>query len=290
MRATPSFADMSEQPNPSLLPLVDRPCIDESKLTANQRAWRNDGVLLLPRLLPDAVIDTYTTRYLRNPGDLQGDRPYLTVPELKQIALYPPLMEAMHEIIGEPMLLHLCLTGWSSSERDWHQDDYLNPEYVNSWYTAVWMALDDIDPDSGPFEYIPGSHKWPLLRREKVRSFMPLSETLAADWPKKSERFVAPALDAEIARRNMPAEKFIGRRGDVLIWHGRLLHRGSKPNKPGAVRKGLITHYSGISHRKDMTRRAIDENGQHYALKTPFLSVERVIRTTKRVLGTIARR
>jgi hypothetical protein len=289
MNSAPSFAELSEQPDPKLIPRLDRPGLDESGLSANQLAWRRDGVVVLRRLLPDSLIDTYCERYLRASEDLKGDRPYLAVSELREIALYPPLMHQLRELIGEPMMLHLCLTGWVSSERDWHQDDYLNPEYVNSWYSAVWMALDDVDPDSGPFEYIPGSHQWPLLRREKVRALLPITETLRADWPKRTERFVVPALEAEIERRGAPVRQFIGKRGDVLIWHGRLLHRGSKANRPGAVRKGLICHYSGINHRSDMPRRATDSNGQHYALRTP-ITVERVVRTAKRVLNSLTSR
>jgi hypothetical protein len=286
MRSHPSFAELSDQPDPDLVPRLDRPDIDEAALTPVQLAWRRDGIVVLPRLLSDALIDTYCDRYLKDSSDLQGDRPYLAVPELKEIALYPPLMRHLKDLIGEPMMLHLCLTGWQSSERDWHQDDYLNPEYVNSWYSAVWMALDDVDPDSGPFEYIPGSHQWPLLRREKVRALLPVSEILRRDWAKRTERFVVPAIEAEINRRDAKACQFIGKRGDVLIWHGRLLHRGSKPKRPGTVRKGLICHYSGINHRSDMPRRETDANGQHYALRTP-ITVERIVRTATRVLNSL---
>src|SRR5438552_11002670 len=83
------------------------------------------------------------------------------------------LCATMESLIGEPMMLHLALTGWVSTERTWHQDDYLNPAHVAGWYAAVWMALDDnIHSDSGPFEYLPGSHRWPTLRRDKVISFL----------------------------------------------------------------------------------------------------------------------
>ena len=41
---------------------------------------------------------------------------------------------------------------------------------VNGWYLAVWMALDDIGPETGPFQFIPGSHRWPVLRRDQPTS------------------------------------------------------------------------------------------------------------------------
>lgn len=44
--------------------------------------------------------------------------PYLHVPALRDLALYPPLMEMLQSLIGEPMMLHLALTGWVSTQRN----------------------------------------------------------------------------------------------------------------------------------------------------------------------------
>jgi len=282
----PSFAELSEEPRPELLPPLDQPTINETALSPAQMAWRRDGVLILPRFLPDKFIDAYSQvrAALGAPGGWPSATPYLDVPTLRDLALYPPLMEQIRELIGEQMMLWLCLTGWVSTERGWHQDDYLNPPTVNSWYAAVWMALDDIDPDSGPFEYVRGSHRWPLLRGDKVRARMSPFEAIKSDWPSVSERFVVPAVDAEITRRNARIEQFIAHRGDVLIWHGRLVHRGSKPNVPGMPRKSLITHYSGINHRSDLPHRARDANGQIYSV-TKRTIIARSLRALRRLRG-----
>jgi ectoine hydroxylase-related dioxygenase (phytanoyl-CoA dioxygenase family) len=144
--------------------------------------------------------------------------------QIRKIAPYPPLMDHMRNLVGEEMLFHLALTGWVSTERQWHQDDYLNPPHVNSCYAAVWIALDDIHEDSGPFEYVPGSDRWPLLRGETVRSYMTAEELRDYDaWPTISEGIVVPAIEREIQKTGLPITKFIAKRGDVLIWHGRLL-------------------------------------------------------------------
>src|SRR5206468_1632667 len=105
-------------------------------------------------------------------GGYPYDTPYLHVKELRDIALYPPLMDAMRELISEEVGLHLNLTGWVTTARDFHQDSFLNPEFVGSRYAAVWMALDDIDPDSGPFQFVPGSHRWPVIRQHKLFSYL----------------------------------------------------------------------------------------------------------------------
>jgi hypothetical protein len=268
-----TFASLSETPDPKLLPFLDQRKLDDARLSPEQRAWRRDGVLILPKFLPDDVMAAYIARrrLLDRPGGWSSPVPYLQVRELKALCLWPPLMRMLEHLIGEQMMLHLTLTGWVSTERDWHQDDYLNPPHVNSWYAAVWMALDDIDPASGPFEYVPGSHRWPLLRGEKVRGFLTEEEISGREhgishWPKLSERFVTPAVETEIKRRGIPLRTFIARKGDLLIWHGRLMHRGSMPAWPGLERRALIAHYSGINHRSDMPARERDENGQAYAV------------------------
>jgi hypothetical protein len=275
------FTDLAEHLPDAQIPYLDRRDIDEAGLTPEQLAWRRDGVLVLPGLMPDSLTGPYIERREalgKPPGWLCGT-PYLQIPEMRSLALYPPLMAQLKTLIGEEMMLSLCLTGWISTERGWHQDDYLNPPFVASWYVAVWIALGDIHPDCGPFEYIPGSHRWPLLRGGKVRQFLTDEELARREpvtginqWPKYSERFVNPAIDYEVHAFGRAPVQFLAKRGDVLIWHGRLIHRGSMPRVPGMERRSLIAHYSGTGHRPDMVARAQDENGEHYAVfDTPLV-------------------
>jgi hypothetical protein len=270
-----TFRQLSEDPHPFLLPSLDRPRVNHAPLTPIQREWRQDGVVILRGFLPNSILDPYIAvrTALDRPVGWSSPTPYLQVPELRALALHPPLMAILRDLIGEEMMLHLCLTGWISTERDWHQDDYLNPGHVNSWYLAVWIALDTISPDSGPFEYIPGSHRWRLLRQAKVRALLSAEENSRRDpqtgvelWPKLTESFVAAAIETEIRERAVLPVQFLADKGDVLIWHSRLMHRGSLAEKRFAPRKALITHYSGVNHRPDMSARATDENGMTYAL------------------------
>lgn len=270
-----TFDMLSEDPDPELLPPLDRPGVDVASLTPEQRAWHKDGVLILRKFMPDSILDPYIAvrEKLNEPGGWLSPSPYLQVDELRRVCLYPPLRQVMRDLIGEEMMVHLNLTGWVTSERNWHQDDYLNPPFINSWYAAVWVALDHIDPDSGPFEYIPGSHRWRLLRGDKVRNFMTDEERATnnarnggENWPRVTERFVAPAVDYEIFERDISPQRFLAEKGDVLIWHGRLMHRGTLANRPGLERRSVISHYSGVNHRPDMMLRREDENGGVYAV------------------------
>lgn len=275
------FEDISEIPNESLLPPLDQSCCDESLLNPIQKQWRDSGYVILENFVPEELIEKYCrlrSKFL-NPGGWSCPTPYMYYKEIRDICLYAPLMEVMKSLIGDDMGLHLNLTGWVSTTRDWHQDDYLNPPFVNSWYAAVWMALDDIHPDSGPFEFVPGSHKWPLLRRELVWNYMDQEETLKPDWPAISEKICVPAFEDYIQRTDSKIEQFLGKKGDVLIWHGRLAHRGTLPKNPELQRKALIAHYSAISKREDMPNRA-KWNNQWYFIHYNQLDKESPLPTT----------
>ncbi|HVC63090.1 MAG TPA: phytanoyl-CoA dioxygenase family protein [Acetobacteraceae bacterium] len=270
-----TFAMLSEEPDPTLLPPLDQADINIAGLTPEQRAWRQDGVAILRQFFPDALLDPYIGRRAAfdRPSGWWSPAPYLQVEELRVLCLYPPLRRILRALVGEEMMLHLNLTGWVSTERNWHQDDYLNPPFVNGWYAAVWIALDHIHPDSGPFEYIPGSHRWPLLRGDKVRGHMTEEERSSTigllavnNWPKISERFVVPAIEAEIRDRGATPQRFLARKGDALIWHGRLLHRGTVPAQPDLERRAVIAHYSGVNHRQDMAERKVDAQGGTWAV------------------------
>ena len=257
---SPEYSMISDVPPDQDLPWLDRQEVDEDRLTnpfygQYFREWRDNGVVILRNLLPKKLREAYfaVREQLNLPGGWPDPCPYLYVPELRALSLQPDLLNLLDGLIGYPMGLHLNLTGWVSTERAWHQDDYLNPDFVNSHYAAVWIALRDIDPDCGPFEYVPGSHKWALTRREKVLANCPV-QTSAADpaWPTKTQAWVSDIIQREIDNQGAPVHRFLAKEGDVLIWHGRLVHRGSLANKPGTPRHSCIAHYSAIEKRVDM--------------------------------------
>jgi ectoine hydroxylase-related dioxygenase (phytanoyl-CoA dioxygenase family) len=120
---------------------------------------------------------------------------------------------------------------------------------VGDAYAAVWIALGHVTVESGPFQYVPGSHRWHTLTRDLIARHV---DTTDPNWPKHTETILTPLVEKEIAERGDEVVSHLPMYGDVLIWHGRLYHRGSRAQLPGAYRPALIAHYSGIHHRPDM--------------------------------------
>lgn len=263
----PSFEDLSVDYaafDPAQRPWLDRPMAwwRQALLRKQHKAWRDDGYVILKGLLPDDLVDAYCkVRAAYDNPQGWGPVAYVHIDEIKDLCLYRPLVEAIEGILGDRAILHLNLTGWVSSQRNWHQDDYLNPPCVRGSYLGVWMALDTIHPDCGPFELIPGSHRWRVLSGEKVRAQLPPEQAKQAGgthdvghWASYSEAMVTTAAERYIAERGGVVKQFLGEKGDVLIWHGCLLHRGSPPRTPGMPRRSLIAHYSGQTNREDFRR------------------------------------
>ena len=238
------------------LPWLDRK-ITFRPIDTIAKSWQENGFLIAQNLIEHELIDEYCSDWIQHnrinnsrPGGYPGPCPHIHVDSLLRIATHQSIRNISKHLIGEEMGVHLCLTGWRSTERNWHQDGYLNPDNNRDHYIAVWIALDDIEDDSGPFEYIPGSHKLPRITMEKTINKLPITER-DEFWPKHSERFLTPLFETLRSTHNLKSKRFLAKKGDVLFWHSRLMHRGSAPKNIEIDRRTAILHYSGIHHRPD---------------------------------------
>lgn len=234
--------------------LIDRPIA----YTPPCNKWTENGVLILEKFVPDEIIDNYAKYGPFMHGSPGEATAYMKNADLLRLCTFKELAERLEMLCGEPMGCHLNLTGHVSTVREWHQDSYLNLHVdVQDRYLAVWAALEDINPDSGPFEYIPGSHHWGLFDNSRFLNYcldnglMTGSEVSSGLWHKKSEQILTPMVEDKIKRDGLEVKRFLGKKGDLLIWHHRTWHQGSKPKVPGMSRKALITHYSGVTKRGD---------------------------------------
>lgn len=240
--------------------------------------WIKTGVSVFLNFIPHNLIDAYIEeRKTLLQGDKwrsgwKGPTPYLHVKTMRDLALYGPLQEKLAERIEDTPGLHLCLTGFQSTERAPHQDRYLNPESVGKKYIAVWIALGDIDPDAGPFTYVPGSHTWRVLERKKVLAYETKrnGKIDPYTWPSNTQDFVGQACNEETLRQNVEKVQFIPKKGDVLLWESSLIHEGSIPKNKELERPALICHYSSIRHRPDMGKVIEEKDGYYFDFKHPL--------------------
>jgi phytanoyl-CoA hydroxylase len=90
---------------------------------------------------------------------------------------------------------------------------------------AAWMALDRADEDNGCMLVVPGSHRWPILCTAKADTKLSFTDV------------TVPMPDGQ------QAEPVRMDPGDVLFFHGSMVH-GSTPNTTDdRFRRALIGHY-----------------------------------------------
>jgi hypothetical protein len=73
-------------------------------------------------------------------------------------------------------------------------------------------------------------------------------------WAVVAEHLVNKSVRNFIQETESKVVQFQAKRGDVLVWHGKLMHRGSIPIRPDKLRPAIIAHYSNIRSRRDLGR------------------------------------
>lgn len=106
---------------------------------------------------------------------------------------------------------------------EWHQDWAFYP-HTNHDLAAVGVMLDDIGPDNGPMQVVPGSHRGPVLDHH-------------------ADGYFCGAIDAQTPGLQLDtALPCLGSAGSITIHHVRAIH-GSAPNTSGRPRRFLLLQY-----------------------------------------------
>jgi ectoine hydroxylase-related dioxygenase (phytanoyl-CoA dioxygenase family) len=205
--------------------------------------YLENGYYVAKKLIPDEVIDNYKNYWLKhhapafdgstissinNKLGWENSASFIHHDQVKEVLCHENLYKVFDLIGLEKMGLHLSFTSWYSTLKTWHQD-YTNSDRQSAEnYTGIWIALDDIHPDSGPFDFIPKSHLWDI-------DFNIYSDSLKSN---PSKYIIEKTIE-----NKAEAMRFLPKKGDVIFWHGHLVHRGSEPNNFDLARPCIIGHY-----------------------------------------------
>ena len=107
-------------------------------------------------------------------------------------------------------------------------------DHIDSWYldthpkgalVGAWIALENINEESGPFRVYPGSHN--EINAYKLQSL-------------EHKDFVK---EVDNLKKKFVCKELILRSGDLVIWHSSLIHGASKITNNSYSRKSLTAHY-----------------------------------------------
>ncbi len=181
---------------------------------------------------------------------------YLESQACRNLNLNTKLCNLLKELLKDEPLVINSLSFRKGSQQPYHFDTYFMPPPVQGQMAVTSICLEDQTDAAGPLSYYPGSHKIP------PHVFSHGGIHLAPGEMKDATAYI----EAEIAKRNLKPETFIGNAGDVFIWHAQLYHGGLPIADEKQTRKTLVTHYW---RRNDVAaeRVAFTREGGSYLVK-----------------------
>ncbi len=142
------------------------------------------------------------------------------------------------------------------TEQSAHRDNIFFYTQPATAMAGAWTALEEVDADAGPLFYYPGSHLWPVIRgQDVIAAFPELSQKYELARNQKLSPEETAAVISEIANcwheltrqqileRNAKPEPVLIKKGDVLIWHGLLVHGGLPRTNRKISRNSMVVHY-----------------------------------------------
>lgn len=219
------------------------------------RQWIEDGYVIVKGLFSESTLDaawadyeqaiangTITPEPACSVNNLPG-RNLNTHFKVKKIAALLKdrrITRIISMLLGAKCLPFQTITGHNGSQQLEHSDAIHMTTYPMDYLAATWTAFEDIDPDSGPLVYYPGSHRLPhFLSQEANISLGEFQERGYVAYHEKYE----PGLQKIIQDHQLEAKYFYAQKGDVLIWHSNLIHGGSKRKNLELSRNALVCHY-----------------------------------------------
>jgi hypothetical protein len=157
--------------------------------------------------------------------------------DVRAIATNPALLALLAKLWGRGAWPFQTLTFPVGTQQAAHSDSLHFSSLPPRFMCGVWVAMEDVDGDSGPLEYVPGSHAWPIVDNAMIGRRGWQSDLASAQDP------YGPAWSALVAQRGGPVERFHARKGQALIWCANLLHGGAPQLDPRRTRWSQVTHY-----------------------------------------------
>lgn len=164
-----------------------------------------DPLKTWPRMMHPHRVDDLSLHFLRHP---------------RVVAALEDLLD--REAVGLQTMFYWKPPG--ARGQDFHQDDYYLQTEPDACI-AAWLALEPIDEGNGALVVFPGSHREPILPMSDTDTARSFTSTAVTPPPAYAPRLVTMQT------------------GDVLFFHGHLIH-GSYPNDSAdRFRKSFISHY-----------------------------------------------
>ena len=163
---------------------------------------------------------------------------WMTYPAIKELALEPIIHDLLRHLYGREPFAFQTLNFAVGSEQPYHSDAVHFHSFPRGFMCGVWIALEDVMPDSGPLHYFPGSHRLPYLSADSLGL-----DPMAVAEEEHPQRFFQDHWHQYVRSERFEKQLFLPQRGEILVWHANLLHGGEPVFDRSSRRWSQVVHY-----------------------------------------------
>jgi ectoine hydroxylase-related dioxygenase (phytanoyl-CoA dioxygenase family) len=213
-----------------------------------RREFDRDGYLVCPFVIDHALVDD-AIRELRaagggwrvdDGGSARVADAWAYSESVRQIACDPRVLDLLKALLDRSFFPFQTLNFQRGSQQRLHSDFFHFGSSDHRLMVGVWVAFEDIHPDSGPLMVVPTSQRLPytfpkdigLGRGRRGRPYAQYADY--EDWVEK-----------RVAEEGLLPAPVTLRKGEALIWAANLVHGGTTINDPALTRMSQVTHYFG---------------------------------------------
>jgi ectoine hydroxylase len=188
---------------------------------------------------------------------------HLVQPFFRELCQRPIILNAVEAILACPVYVHQFKVNLKAARVGeswpWHQDfifwkeldGIAKPDLVN-----VAIYLSDAGEDSGPLEYVPGSHEWGNICKRPSQRQPSSPEDGESTWLSNVGRdltFQVCPEEFSIRTAGRTPVTALRAAGDIDFFHPQLVH-GSRQNASQHDRRLLIITYNAIGNVPNQAR------------------------------------
>lgn len=158
-----------------------------------------------------------------------------------RLVFFPKIIQTLSMLFRDIPKPFSTINFFRSTEQPIHSDYVHFGTSPHLQLAAVWVALEDIDPASGPLQVVPGSH----LRDYFCYSDLGLSPARSLGQVKEMYSRYETHIKEELESPNSDLRPIVPvmSKGDFLIWDANLLHGSPTCIDNSKSRLSQVTHY-----------------------------------------------
>lgn len=230
--------------------------------------WKDNGLIIIEKVISEKLVNRFLddlNKFRSNCNETKDEYGFgkkicqfhIASKNALQVALNPDIQCFLSFIFSCQPVLFGSLCFEVGTEEEAHRDSIFSYTRPKNTMVSVWIALEDVNPNSGPLFYYKNSHKLPEIHaedilkkypefnsvRDKLRSSESSSKVEELEFFDLMESLSCKMLMQKINSLSAKPQPVLIKKGDAIIWHSLLVHGGLPRSNLSLTRNSMVNHF-----------------------------------------------